>query len=165
MLRQGSQDPCRALSNYCRSSPIGELVIGNWTNKGATTKLVTEQVSHHPPITACYMSDEEHGISAEGYSRVEMTFDGSINIKQFGHATIHINEFDEDYLMPFPNVCVKGLLSGHLYPELVGNCAIVSLSGYVSEINFSGKGYFLWRGEYFQCCYVPEVGYRPNTNL
>jgi oxysterol-binding protein-related protein 9/10/11 len=124
------------------NSFLGELFIGSWTDEGATTKLVTEQVSHHPPITACHMSDKEHGISAEGYSRVEMTFDGNINIKQFGHATIHIDEFDEDYLIPFPDARVKGLLSGHLYPELVGNYAIVSSSGYVSEITFSGKGYF-----------------------
>jgi hypothetical protein len=124
------------------NSFLGELFIWTWTDEGATTKLVTEQVSHHPPITACHMSDEEHGISAEGYSRVEMTFDGNINIKQFGHATIHIDEFNEDYLIPFPDARVKGLLSGHLYPELSGKYAIVSSSGYVSEINFSGKGYF-----------------------
>lgn len=124
------------------NSFLGELFIGTWTDNGATTKLVTEQVSHHPPITACHMSDDSHGISAEGYSRVEMTFDGNINIKQFGHATIHIDEFDEDYLIPFPDARVKGLLSGHLYPELVGKYAIVSSSGYVSEITFSGKGYF-----------------------
>lgn len=124
------------------NSFLGEIFVGTWTDGGATTKLVTEQVSHHPPITACHMVDEEHAISAEGYSRVEMTFDGNINIKQFGHATIHIDEFDEDYLIPFPDARVKGLLSGHLYPELVGKYAIVSSSGYVCEINFSGKGYF-----------------------
>ena len=124
------------------NSFLGELFIGTWQDEGATTKLVTEQVSHHPPITACRMCDEEHGISAEGYSRVEMTFDGNINIKQFGHATIHIDEFDEDYLIPFPDARVTGLLSGHLYPELVGTYAIVSSSGYISQINFSGKGYF-----------------------
>lgn len=124
------------------NSFLGELFIGEYTDDGATTKLVTEQVSHHPPITACHISDDEHGISAEGYSRVEMTFDGNLNIKQFGHATIHINEFDEDYLIPFPNIRVKGFLSGHLYPEIVGKYAIVSSSGYVSEVSFSGKGYF-----------------------
>ena len=124
------------------NSFLGELFIGQWTDDGATTKLVTEQVSHHPPITACHMSDDKHGISAEGYSRVEMTFDGNINIKQFGHAIVHIEEFGEDYLIPFPDARVKGLLSGQLYPELVGKYTVVSSSGYISEISFSGKGFF-----------------------
>ena len=66
---------------------LGELFVGQWSDDKATTRIVTEQVryvktecyprkrgqlksgtvadwsrSHHPPITACYLWDEEHGI-------------------------------------------------------------------------------------------------------
>ena len=71
-----------------------------------------------------------------------MTFNGSINIKQTGHAMLHIDRYDEDHLIPLPSVKVKGFLSGTPYPELVGTYYIVSSSGFTSEINFSECGYF-----------------------
>jgi oxysterol-binding protein-related protein 9/10/11 len=71
-----------------------------------------------------------------------MTFSGSINIKQTGHAMLYVDKYSERYLIPFPDVKVKGLLSGHLYPELSGKYHIISSSGFISEIVFSGQGYF-----------------------
>ena len=44
----------------------------------------------------------------DGYSRVEMSFNGSLNIKQTGHAMLHIDKYNEDYLIPFPDFKVRG---------------------------------------------------------
>lgn len=159
---------------------LGELFIASWKDEdGLESNIVTEQVrsvktlissaaknkilqedSHHPPITALHMWNEQHGIRVSetfhvfdpelinhsckgtGYSRVEMTFAGSINIKQTGHAQLHIDKYDEDYLIPLPDMKVKGFLSGTLYPELSGVYYIVSSSGLVSEVSFNGKGLF-----------------------
>jgi len=141
---------------------LGELFIANYTDGEATTQLITEQVSHHPPITAAYMSDDNHGIHGSGYFRVEMVFNTSwgsgnvaglgIDIRQSGHAVMHIDRYDEDYLIPAPRARIKGFLSGQLYPELIGTSHIVSSSGFVCEIRFSPPaqkiGYFSWlRGE------------------
>lgn len=119
---------------------LGELFIGECGSEGEECRLVSEQVSHHPPVTACYLWNEKHGIRAEGYTRQEITFTGSVNIQQIGQAILHIDEYDEDYLIPLPNVRVKGILSGGPYPELQGSYSIVSLSGFLAEFNFSGKG-------------------------
>ncbi|KAF7557316.1 hypothetical protein G7Z17_g817 [Cylindrodendrum hubeiense] len=123
---------------------LGELFLSSWADPDckATTKLVSEQVSHHPPITAVHISSPEHGIRADGYARVEMTFSGTVNVRQIGHTMLHIDKFDEDYLLPFPDVQVRGFLSGCLYPEILGTYKIISSTGYVSEINFMGKGFF-----------------------
>ncbi|KAM6519071.1 hypothetical protein FALCPG4_012722 [Fusarium falciforme] len=129
---------------------LGELFLASWTDSDSTVRLVVEQVSHHPPITAMHIASKEHGIRADGYGRVEMTFNGNINIKQIGHAIIHIDKFDEDYLVPLPNVLVRGFLSACLYPEIIGTYSIVSSSGYVSEINFSGTGFFRGKRNYFE---------------
>ena len=77
---------------------------------------------------------------AEGFTRQEITFSGSVNIQQIGHAVLHLDEYDEDYLVPLPNVKVKGILTGGPYPELNGSYSIVASSGYIAEIDFSGKG-------------------------
>jgi hypothetical protein len=137
---------------------LGELFIADYTDNNATAHLVTEQISHHPPITAAYMWDEAHGIHGSGYFRVEMVFNSGfgsgtasglgIDLRQFGHAVIHIDRFEEDYLIPAPRARVKGFLSGQLYPELVGTSHIVSSSGFISEIQFSppakSGGWFKW---------------------
>lgn len=71
-----------------------------------------------------------------------MSFSGSLNVRQTGHAILHFDKYDEDYLIPLPDFKVKGFLSGRLYPECGGTYHIISSTGFVSQISFSGKGYF-----------------------
>lgn len=119
---------------------LGEIFVGEIGDKGDETRLVSEQVSHHPPVTACYLWNAKHGVRAEGFTRQEITFTGSVNIQQIGHAILHVDAFDEDYLIPLPNIKVKGILTGGPYPELNGSYTIVSSSGYIAEADFTGKG-------------------------
>lgn len=123
---------------------LGEVFMASWTDEDTGTKaqLFSEQVSHHPPITAMHIACDEHGIRAGGYARVEMTFGNAINIRQIGHAILHIDKFDEDYLIPLPDVQVRGYLAGCLYPEILGTYTIESSNGYVSEMEFFGSGFF-----------------------
>lgn len=126
---------------------LGELYLGEIDREGDATKIVSEQVSHHPPVTACYLWNDKHGVRAEGYTRQEITFTGSVNIRQIGHAILHVDKYDEDYLIPLPNVKVTGILSGSPYPELHGHYTIASSSGCTAVIDFSGKGFFGFGGE------------------
>lgn len=139
-------------NNNKKKNKDDELGLGmnSGDGKPATTRLVAEQVSHHPPITAMAIIDEEHGIRADGYARVEMTFSSSVDIKQVGHAIVSIDKYDETYLVPLPDVKVRGFLSGRLYPEVLGTYTIVSSSGYVSEMTFSGAGVFRGKKNTFE---------------
>ncbi|KAF3767340.1 hypothetical protein M406DRAFT_97840 [Cryphonectria parasitica EP155] len=131
---------------------LGECFLAKWTendddnnddSSGGETLLVSEQVSHHPPVTACRVWNEKHGVYAEGFTRQEVTLSlGTVTIKQMGHALLTLkNHGDETYLIPLPDVKVKGILSGlsGAYPELEGTYTIPSTSGYYSTIEFSGK--------------------------
>ncbi|EHY55677.1 hypothetical protein HRR83_007892 [Exophiala dermatitidis] len=129
---------------------LGELFLATWNSDAAarsgptrlgTTRLVSEQVSHHPPVTACRVWNEEHGVSAEGYTRQEITFSTTMNIRQFGHATFHLAKHNETYLIPLPDVKIKGVFSGSPYPELQGTYRIPSTSGITSSIQFGGTGF------------------------
>jgi hypothetical protein len=45
---------------------LGELFFAEWSEEGCgVTKLVSEQVSHHPPITACRLWNKDFGISVK----------------------------------------------------------------------------------------------------
>ncbi|KAL1585813.1 hypothetical protein WHR41_05125 [Cladosporium halotolerans] len=119
---------------------LGEVFVGELGDPGEETRLVSEQVSHHPPVTACYLWNAKHGVRAEGFTRQEITFSGSVNVRQTGHAVLRLDEWEEDYLVPLPDVKVKGILTGGPYPELSGTYRIVSSSGCVAEVDFTGKG-------------------------
>ena len=119
---------------------LGELFLGSWKDDSVgETRLISEQVSHHPPITACYLWNDKHGVRAEGFTQQEITFSGSVNIKQKGYAITHIDKYNEDYLIPMPNMKITGILGGRPYPELVSSYSIISSNGIVSEIKFQGK--------------------------
>lgn len=141
---------------------LGELFLASWSEPSpddkvlprapatTTAELVAEQVSHHPPITAMHIVDRQNGIRADGYARVEMTFAGSVHVRQLGHAVVHIDRFDEDYLVPLPDVTVHGFLAGRVYPDMVGaTYSIVASSGFVSELRFAGAGLFRGRRNAF----------------
>ncbi|KAI1801557.1 Oxysterol-binding protein [Daldinia bambusicola] len=122
---------------------LGELFVGFFENNGgSTTKLICEQVSHHPPVTACCLYNETHGISSSGYVAQETTFNptSGVQVKQIGHAIIRDESHGESHLMTLPTIAIKGLLVGQPYPELEGTCYISSSSGYLATIDFQGKG-------------------------
>jgi oxysterol-binding protein-related protein 9/10/11 len=122
---------------------LGEVFIAKWEDEAGTTRLVSEQVSHHPPVTACRVWNDDHGVYAEGFTRQEITFSGTINIKQIGRATLRLSKHDDEtYLIPLPNVKVSGIFTGTPYPELGGTYRIPSTNGYFSTIDFSGKSIF-----------------------
>lgn len=124
---------------------LGEMFLGRWEDEElGETRLVSEQVSHHPPITACYIWNDKHGVRAEGFTEQEITFSGNVSIRQKGYAILHIDKYNEDYLMPVPNVKVKGILGGKPYPELQGSYSLISSTGYVSHLKFEGKSF--WGG-------------------
>jgi oxysterol-binding protein-related protein 9/10/11 len=73
----------------------------------------------------------------------------SITIKQVGHAILRFpnrktGEGDEEeaYLITLPSLYIEGLLSGAPYVELSGQSSIISTTGYVAKLDYSGKGWF-----------------------
>lgn len=122
---------------------LGELFLAKWKDANGETTLVAEQVSHHPPVTACRVWNEQHGVFAEGFTRQEITLGlGNITIRQLGHALLTLRAHDDEtYLIPLPDVKVRGLLSGlaGTYPELEGTYTIPCTSGYYSVVEFNGK--------------------------
>ena len=41
---------------------LGELFLGTWSDDAGETELISEQVSHHPPVTAYCIRNAKHGV-------------------------------------------------------------------------------------------------------
>ncbi|RFU33318.1 hypothetical protein B7463_g2989, partial [Scytalidium lignicola] len=120
---------------------LGELFTGKWEDEAGVTQLVAEQVSHHPPATACNIWNEEHGVRLQGTVAPKVYFSGTVQIARKGYNILHLDKYDEDYLITLPHVHVEGLITGTLAPELSGTSYIRSSSGYHSKIDYNGKGW------------------------
>ncbi|KAK7915125.1 hypothetical protein PG985_012828 [Apiospora marii] len=122
---------------------LGELFLGTFENDddGSTTQLIAEQVSHHPPVTACHLYNRARGISSSGYVANETTFSVSrgVVVRQVGHAVIRDEAHGESHLMTLPTMAIKNLMLGAPYPELTGTCYLVSSSGFRSTVVFEGR--------------------------
>ncbi|KAF2724552.1 Oxysterol-binding protein [Polychaeton citri CBS 116435] len=120
---------------------LGELFLGKWDDEAGTTQLISEQVSHHPPVTAYSIWNSQHGVRLQGYNAQKASFKTTINVRQVGHAILHIDEFDEDYVITLPALHIEGLIGGSPFVELEGSTYIVSTTGYTSRIDYSGRGW------------------------
>ncbi|EXJ62733.1 hypothetical protein A1O7_03171 [Cladophialophora yegresii CBS 114405] len=111
----------------------------------STVRVISEQVSHHPPTTAAYISEDEHGVHAQAYSTQYTTLSGtSVMIRQSGHAVLKVDKYNETYLLPLPDVQARSVLTGAPWPELNDTYKIVSSSGFTAEMTFTGKR--MWGG-------------------
>ncbi|TGJ83383.1 hypothetical protein E0Z10_g5399 [Xylaria hypoxylon] len=126
---------------------LGELFIGEFSGAdGSSTRMISEQVSHHPPVTASALYNPENEMSSTGYAAQETSFHaatGCVRVQQTGHAIVRDEKHGESHLRTLPSMTIKGLLTGHPHPELEGVCYISSSSGYLSTVEFTGK---TWAG-------------------
>jgi hypothetical protein len=112
--------------------------------------------SHHPPVTAYSIWNKEHGVRLTGYNAQKASFGRTINVKQIGHAILHIDAYDEDYLITLPSLHIEGLITGSPYVELNKSTYIVSSSGYTSRIDYSGKGWLSGKKNSFTASLYPS---------
>jgi len=140
---------------------LGELFYGHWPdiNGRGQTNLVVEQVSHHPPITAYYIENPTKGIQLQGHSAQKTSFSGgSIIVKQIGHAILTVDlpgGGKEEYLITLPRLRIDGLWYGSPYIELSETSYIQASSGWLSTIEYKGKGYFSGKSHTFKAVVSP----------
>lgn len=79
----------------------------------------------------------------QGYNGQKASVSRSLTIvvKQIGHAILHIDEYNEDYLITLPSLHIEGLYKGSPYVELDRHTYIQSSSGYTSKIEYTGAGW------------------------
>lgn len=131
---------------------LGELFVGKWdsghddkndaTTGQADTILLTEQVSHHPPINAFTVFNRVNDIQLQGYTHIKSSFSKTLklNVKQHGHAVLTTN--GDSFLITFPSIHLEGIIRASPYVELEEKSYIQSSFGMIWCIEYSGKGYF-----------------------
>lgn len=141
---------------------LGEVFVGKWPDSSAElnlgdTILLSEQVSHHPPVTAYAVMNETTHTTLQGYNRIKATISAtSINVKQYGHALLQFEDLNETYLITLPPLHIEGLIVASPFVELEGTSYIQSSSGYLTVIEYAGRGYFSGKKNSFKARIYPD---------
>ncbi|KAL4973245.1 hypothetical protein BDW66DRAFT_142604 [Aspergillus desertorum] len=114
-----------------RAGPVnGASTVKDGNGRPARVCFLTEQTSHHPPVSAFYIDCPETGVSARGFDQISAKFTGtSIRVSPGQHNLgIFINiskKDDEEYQLTHPAAHLGGLLRGALSISVADTCYIV----------------------------------------
>ncbi|KAG8179305.1 hypothetical protein JTE90_024151 [Oedothorax gibbosus] len=130
---------------------LGEVFRCYWQHADSANRTfyVSEQVSHHPPVSAFYVSNRHDGFSIRGSILAKSKFYGnSISAIMDGTANLTLLTRGESYTITMPYAHCKGILMGTLTLELGGKVDIkCEKTGYHTELEFKLKP-FLGGSEY-----------------
>ncbi|XP_070560037.1 oxysterol-binding protein-related protein 8-like isoform X3 [Ptychodera flava] len=122
---------------------LGETFRCMWPipSTGSKTFYIAEQVSHHPPISAFYVSNRADGFCISGSILAKSKFYGnSIAAILDGTAKLSLITRGEDYLVTMPYAYCKGILYGTLTMEYGGKVSIeCEKTGYKTDLEFKLK--------------------------
>ncbi|XP_071444520.1 oxysterol-binding protein-related protein 8 isoform X4 [Hetaerina americana] len=118
---------------------LGETFRCFWKHpNGSRTFYLSEQVSHHPPVSAFYVTNRQDGFCISASILAKSKFYGnSTSAILEGVAILTFLPRGEEYLLTIPYAHCKGILVGTLTMELGGKVAIeCEKTGYRTEIEF-----------------------------
>ncbi len=120
-------------------------------------------VSHHPPISAFHLVMPDL-VSVTGYngqkSKVIVTniilttlqFKGmTVKVEQTGEARLTTPQFNDVYKVSFPELTIRGLLSGNIFLDLCGRTVITSESGFTAHVEYLPKPWFSGDYHHIKC--------------
>ncbi|XP_067416011.1 oxysterol-binding protein-related protein 8 isoform X2 [Emydura macquarii macquarii] len=122
---------------------LGETFRCMWIHPRTNSKTfyIAEQVSHHPPVSAFYVSNRKDGFCLSGSILAKSKFYGnSLSAILDGEGRLMFLNRGEDYVMTMPYAHCKGILYGTMTLELGGTVNIAcEKTGYSATIEFKLK--------------------------
>jgi len=115
---------------------IGESFKATWDHDGSQTQYISEQVSHHPPVTALYTFNEKLGFAYSGFVHPKTSFNvNSVDAVMEGQFRIDILPHKEQYKVLQPSVSAGGILMGEQLIEIYDKCVVMNKK-YKATIDF-----------------------------
>ncbi|XP_030626251.1 oxysterol-binding protein-related protein 8 isoform X2 [Chanos chanos] len=122
---------------------LGETFRCMWIHRRTNSKTfyISEQVSHHPPVSAFYVSNRKDGFCLSGSILAKSKFYGnSLSAILDGEARLSFLNRGEDYVMNMPYAHCKGILYGTMTLELAGQVTVTcEKTGYSAQLEFKLK--------------------------
>ncbi len=124
--------------------PFNPLLGETFELKGPGYRMVCEQVSHHPPVTAFHAMSDEGRFVFHGSLYPKVSFYGkSIEFQPKGEMTVTLPEWGETYTWTNVNCVIHNIIVGSLWMEHTGTMEVKNkLTGHKAVISFKPAGWF-----------------------
>ncbi|OMJ81258.1 hypothetical protein SteCoe_18315 [Stentor coeruleus] len=105
-------------------------------------RILAEQVSHHPPISAMFCEHKKFTFS--GSVDVRTSFKGThLNIIPIGNYVVELLEHGDRFVWIKPHTNVHNIIFGKMYVDHFGKVEIINeRNGDVAILNYHKKGWF-----------------------
>ncbi|KAH0845498.1 hypothetical protein AYO21_09595 [Fonsecaea monophora] len=109
--------------------PTEPQANGNTSEEPVRISFLTEQTSHHPPVSAYWYECPSRGIIARGYDQISAKFTGTSvrvipGVYNRGIFVTLTQRDNEEYQLVHPAASLGGLLRGSLYISVADTCSI-----------------------------------------
>ncbi|OAJ40675.1 hypothetical protein BDEG_24382 [Batrachochytrium dendrobatidis JEL423] len=105
-------------------------------------KFVSEKVSHHPPVMACYAESKNYRIFQDSLLKTKF-WGKSMELNNTGTVHLEFPALNEEYVWSKVTTSMRNLFAPSRYLEHHGIMKISSLTtGYCCELTFKESGYF-----------------------
>jgi hypothetical protein len=122
---------------------LGEEFHAKWSDsKFGDLKLVAEQVTHHPPVSAVYFEDRKAHFCMNGHVYTRSKFMGnSVACIMEGQMQMYFTNRDaEEYTLTLPTAYARGVFFGTLIMEMGDKVTVeCKRTGMLAEIEFRTK--------------------------
>ena len=123
---------------------LGETFEFDRPDKGF--KYISEKVSHHPPIMACYAESPKFTFHQDSLLKTKF-WGKSMELSSIGTAHIKFKQLNEHYVYNKVTTSMRNIFSSGRYLEHHGTLKITSkTTGHYCELVFKESGYFASSG-------------------
>lgn len=101
-----------------------------------------EQVSHHPPISACIGESTHYKYHMDTNTTMGISWTGVLQAIPIGYQHVHLKSTNEHYIISRPVTTVNNLIFGTMYIEHVGPMFVKNCTnGMVLKLELSAAGW------------------------
>ncbi|VDM11383.1 unnamed protein product, partial [Wuchereria bancrofti] len=121
---------------------LGETFRCKWEHPdNSTSYYVAEQVSHHPPVSALFLTNRKAGFNISSTILAKSKYYGnSLSAMMIGDVRITLLQRGETYIATLPYANCKGIMIGTLSMEYGGQVRIeCNRTDYVCKLDFKLK--------------------------
>jgi hypothetical protein len=91
-----------------------------YINNEFNIRYYAEQVSHHPPISACFAEGEGFNYYTNTNAQSKLRMNGSLEFHPIGRTYVNLHNFNELITYTKPKAIVKNLVMGKMYLDAFG---------------------------------------------
>ena len=98
-------------------------------------KYFSEQVSHHPAISACYVEGDNWIFYANSNAKTKFVLSGRLEVENVGRSYISVPSLNEQIYFTKPMIVAKNLIFGTITLDIYGKFYVGNNSGDICEVN------------------------------